>query len=45
MGWLIVDDDFQFDLPVQLGIFLPGLFLGCLSATGSSTGCGRRRNG
>ena len=45
MGWLIVDDDFQFDLPVQLGIFLPGLFLGAFSATASSTGCGRRRNG
>ena len=30
MGWLIVDNDFQFDLPLQLAIFLPGLFLGCL---------------
>jgi MFS family permease/SAM-dependent methyltransferase len=34
MGWLIVDDDFEFDLPVQLGIFLPGLFLGCLFCHG-----------
>ena len=34
MGWLIVDDDFQFDLPVQLGIFLPGLLLGCLFCHG-----------
>ena len=34
MGWLIVDDDFQFDLPLQLGIFLPGLFLGCLFCHG-----------
>jgi MFS family permease/SAM-dependent methyltransferase len=34
MGWLIVDQDFQFDLPVQLGIFLPGLFLGCLFCHG-----------
>jgi spermidine synthase/MFS family permease len=34
MGWLIVDDDFQFDMPVQLGIFLPGLFLGCLFCHG-----------
>jgi MFS family permease/SAM-dependent methyltransferase len=34
MGWLIVEDDFQFDLPVQLGIFLPGLFLGCLFCHG-----------
>ena len=34
MGWLLVDNDFQFDLPVQLGIFLPGLFLGCLFCHG-----------
>ncbi|HEU4351719.1 MAG TPA: fused MFS/spermidine synthase [Burkholderiales bacterium] len=34
MGWLIVDDHFQFDLPVHLGIFLPGLFLGCLFCHG-----------
>jgi MFS family permease/SAM-dependent methyltransferase len=34
MGWLIVDNDFQFDLPLQLGIFLPGLFLGCLFCHG-----------
>jgi SAM-dependent methyltransferase/MFS family permease len=34
MGWLIVDDDFRFDLPLQLGIFLPGLFLGCLFCHG-----------
>ncbi|HEX6529103.1 MAG TPA: fused MFS/spermidine synthase [Burkholderiales bacterium] len=34
MGWLLVDNDFQFDLPMQLGIFLPGLFLGCLFCHG-----------
>ena len=34
MGWLIVDSDFQFELPLQLGIFLPGLFLGCLFCHG-----------
>jgi spermidine synthase/MFS family permease len=34
MGWLLVDNDFQFDLPVQAGIFLPGLFLGCLFCHG-----------
>jgi MFS family permease len=34
MGWLIADHDFEFDLPVQLGIFLPGLFLGCLFCHG-----------
>jgi hypothetical protein len=34
MGWLLVDSDFQFDLPVQLGVFLPGLFLGCLFCHG-----------
>ncbi len=34
MGWLLVDNDFQFDLPLQLGIFLPGLFLGCLFCHG-----------
>jgi len=34
MGWLLVDPDFQFDLAVQLAIFLPGLFLGCLFCHG-----------
>ena len=34
MGWLLVDDRFQFDLIVQLAIFLPGLFLGCLFCHG-----------
>ena len=34
MGWLIVDGEFDFDLAVQLGVFLPGLFLGCLFCHG-----------
>jgi SAM-dependent methyltransferase len=34
MAWLLVDSDFQFDLPVQLGVYLPGLFLGCLFCHG-----------
>ncbi len=34
MAWLVVDSDFHFNLPVQLGVFLPGLFLGCLFCHG-----------
>jgi spermidine synthase len=34
MGWLLVDADFHFDLPMQLAMFLPGLFLGCLFCHG-----------
>ena len=34
MGWLLVDADFDFDLVVQLAIFLPGLFIGCLFCHG-----------
>ena len=34
MGWLIVDTDYQFELGVQLAMFLPGLFLGCLFCHG-----------
>ena len=34
MGWLLVENDFQFDLVLQLIIFLPGLFLGCLFCHG-----------
>src|SRR5437764_14451533 len=34
MAWLLVDSDFQFDLPVQLGVYLPGLFIGCLFCHG-----------
>jgi spermidine synthase/MFS family permease len=34
MAWLLVDDNYHFDLPMQLGMFLPGLFLGCLFCHG-----------
>ncbi len=34
MGWLLVDPDFDFDLVVQLAVFLPGLFLACLFCHG-----------
>src|SRR5688500_7643018 len=34
MAWLLADVDYHFDLPLQLGIFLPGLFLGCLFCHG-----------
>ncbi|HXM82937.1 MAG TPA: fused MFS/spermidine synthase [Burkholderiales bacterium] len=34
MAWLLVDSDFHFSLALQLGIFLPGLFLGCLFCHG-----------
>jgi spermidine synthase len=34
MAWLLVDHDFQFDLPVQLGVFLSGLFVACLFCHG-----------
>jgi SAM-dependent methyltransferase len=34
MGWLVADDDYQFELPLQLAVFLPGLFLGCVFCHG-----------
>ena len=34
MGWLLVETDHQFDLRVQLAVFLPGLFVGCLFCHG-----------
>jgi hypothetical protein len=34
MGWLLVDADYRFELAVQLGVFLPGLFLACLFCHG-----------
>jgi SAM-dependent methyltransferase len=34
MAWLLADADFHFNLPVQLAVFLPGLFLGCLFCHG-----------
>ena len=34
MAWLLADTDYHFNLPLQLGVFLPGLFLGCLFCHG-----------
>ena len=34
MAWLLVDTRFQFDLWVQIGMFLSGLFVGCLFCHG-----------
>src|SRR5260221_4920546 len=34
MAWLLVDADYHYDLPLQLAIFLPGMFLGCLFCHG-----------
>ena len=34
MAWLVVDTDYHFNLPVQLAVFLPGLFLACLFCHG-----------
>jgi spermidine synthase len=34
MLWLIVDTDHQFDLPLQLGMFLSGLFVACMFCHG-----------
>ncbi len=34
MAWLVADTDYHFNLPVQLGVFLPGLFLACLFCHG-----------
>jgi SAM-dependent methyltransferase/MFS family permease len=34
MAWLLADADYHFNLPLQLGVFLPGLFLACLFCHG-----------
>jgi SAM-dependent methyltransferase len=34
MAWLLADPDYHFNLPLQLGVFLPGLFLACLFCHG-----------
>ena len=34
MAWLVADIDYHFNLPVQLGVFLPGLFFACLFCHG-----------
>ena len=34
MAWLLVETDYHYDLALQLGVFLPGMFLGCLFCHG-----------
>ena len=34
MAWLLADSRFQFDLAVQLGVYLPGLFVACMFCHG-----------
>jgi SAM-dependent methyltransferase/MFS family permease len=34
MGWLVADSDQHFNLELQLAVFLPGLFIGCLFCHG-----------
>ena len=34
MAWLLVDTDYHYKLGLQLGVFLPGLFVGCLFCHG-----------
>jgi SAM-dependent methyltransferase len=34
MAWLLVDTDYHYNLALQLGVFLPGLFIGCLFCHG-----------
>jgi SAM-dependent methyltransferase len=34
MAWLIADADLHYELPLQLGVFLPGLFLACVFCHG-----------
>ena len=34
MGWLLVETEYDFDLVVQLAVFLPGMFIGCLFCHG-----------
>jgi SAM-dependent methyltransferase/MFS family permease len=34
MAWLVVDTDYHYQLALQLGVFLPGLFFACLFCHG-----------
>src|SRR5882762_1157825 len=34
MAWLVVDTDYHYQLALQLGVFLPGMFVGCLFCHG-----------
>jgi spermidine synthase len=34
MAWVLTDSSYHYDLPIQLGVFLPGLLLGCFFCHG-----------
>src|SRR5205085_11969540 len=34
MAWLLIDSTYHYHLGLQLGVFLPGLFIGCLFCHG-----------
>jgi spermidine synthase len=34
MAWVLTDSTYHYDLPIQLGVFLPGLLLGCFFCHG-----------
>src|SRR5207237_1993457 len=34
MAWLLIDTDYHYHLALQLGVFLPGMFVGCLFCHG-----------
>jgi len=34
MAWLLVDTQYHYNLALQLGVFLPGMFIGCLFCHG-----------
>ena len=34
MAWLVIDTDYHYNLALQLGVFLPGMFIGCLFCHG-----------
>ena len=34
MAWLLIDTEYHYHLALQLGVFLPGLFIGCLFCHG-----------
>jgi SAM-dependent methyltransferase len=34
MAWLLIDTDYHYQLALQLGVFLPGLFIACLFCHG-----------
>jgi SAM-dependent methyltransferase/MFS family permease len=34
MAWLLIDQDYHYHLALQLGVFLPGMFIGCLFCHG-----------